>query len=110
MASTIFLRLWRAAAFRPTHAPGGGGGVGGGAWGGGAVRPPPAVTLRPLSCSRLASGFRSTMKSISKLGNRISSSILMANSVWQTARHLIVPAPRLTPCALGKPYDYTPGG
>ena len=47
------------------------------------------MTFRPLSCRRRASGLLSTRNSTSKLGSRISSSILMASSVWQTARHLI---------------------
>ena len=44
----------------------------------------------PASWSRRASGRFSTMNSISKPGSRISSSILMTSSSWQTARHRIV--------------------
>src|SRR5262245_54575759 len=49
----------------------------------------PWVTFNPLSWRRRASDLPSTRNSTSKLGNRISSSILMASSVWHAARHLI---------------------
>ena len=45
--------------------------------------------VQPAVVEASCDGLLSTRNSTSKLGSRISSSILMASSVWQTARHLI---------------------
>ena len=87
MASRMRFRLSPAVVFDDDAGAGGEVGleVGVGAAGvaGGDVQP---AVVEPLR----ASGLLSTRNSTSKLGSRISSSILMSQLVWQTARHLIV--------------------